>query len=228
MSSNMRHSGRINTGRKPPNELELTLRQKAHIPGPAAYEVSASPWAPTGGTISTAQTRTEFEWAMFRSNERPAPWAYEPLLQTTSGGRFNASNPPGILDLAIAKGRLTPGPGQYSMKGMAPSGGSFPRGEKLPDEIELASRRAALLPGPSDYSPSFSLTSGGTINGGTLPLTDLDWMIYRAKRGPGPASYRIKGIGDTGTGASAAAWAQAKKTAPRDKRAKDKGLARTL
>mmetsp|Transcript_5264 Transcript_5264/g.11088 ORF Transcript_5264/g.11088 Transcript_5264/m.11088 type:complete len:445 (-) Transcript_5264:65-1399(-) len=222
------HSGRINKGRKPANELELTLRSKADVPGPSYYDVrGAAPGSLSGGTISTAEPRSEIEWAMFRSNERPAPWAYEPALASLSGGRFNMANAPGELDQAIARGPSTPGPGAYAVRGktqrsLGPtgvsSGGSFPRGKKLPGEIEMEARRAALLPGPADYLPAYGPPPGGTMDTGDSSWTDLDWMIYRAQQGPGPASYRIKGIGDADASKSPSSWAQARRTVPRDKK----------
>jgi hypothetical protein len=81
-----------------------------------------------------------------------------PDIRKPSGARFSTARPKTSLDLEIARGKKTPGPGAYNVEGlMTRNGGKFNSSEAK-SEVEWIEMRENKLPGEPRFAASPGLT----------------------------------------------------------------------
>ena len=176
-------------------EVARHKHQKS-MPGPGRYFISGDISKVKVGPVMSSSMRgkNEFDLAMERSLELPAPDTYT-LPQIGSdirGGIISTAVPPRSMDLAEAHGKTIPGPGQYSPKqdrvGFNVGGGKISEARPQSD-VDVMQRRAKELPGPGEYDvPNTLRRSGGVISESRIPPLFKD-QLRIAREGPSPGTY---------------------------------------
>ena len=193
----------VNDARTPPlrtstyDAADRTRQQHQKlVPGPGRYFISGDiSKVKIGPVISSAMRgKNEFDLAIERSMEIPAPDAYTiPAIGADiKGGVISTAVPPRSMDLAEAHGKQIPGPSDYMPRqggvGYGVGGGKISEARPLSD-VEVRMLRAKELPGPGEYNvPDTLRKSGGVVSESRIPALFGD-RLKVANNTPSPGCY---------------------------------------
>lgn len=98
------------------SDLDRKILDASRLPGPLDYQDPAKHEQMAGGRFSTAYPKSDVDWIIYRSKERPGPLDYRPRrVRKDIGVKFSDSNPKSYLDWAIYNSQQVPGPLRYDI-----------------------------------------------------------------------------------------------------------------
>ena len=167
--------GRVCMGR-PKSVLDRQILAAMDTPGPGSYSQPV-PRISGGIKFREGEPLGGLDRLMKRSASTPGPSQYqtEQNYLTKSGGRFNLTVTPSVVELAVQSKRDIPGPGAYSVDAdtrvQPTAGGAFNLYTPASD-LDKVILRAKESPGPGQYE-SMSVRAGykGQVDMRVVSLT---------------------------------------------------------
>lgn len=170
-------------------ELEKIIFEAKLLPGPGQYEV-VDPIR-KGGIISTAKSKSDVDWMVYRASSIPGPADYPaPPLPKQGGGRFSNAVVPSETEVLMRRAEQIPGPSEYDVpQNPLPKGGKLNQDTNSKTWLDRIAMVASETPGSMAYRPLRYKAPGGGRFSSAKPKTSVEMLIYNKREIPGPAKY---------------------------------------